>query len=175
MVSFKTEACPMALLFEWIDSTSSVLMKFCWMPTNDWHRQSFRKTYHIWPNELTIMHFYLTHETGDSLARIKIDLWTWHFKSGNYMLVAHVIGMPLTMHCTTISSSSKRPSLMRSADAKSNLWLGTDHDESNTFQTKCTRCQKLHPIWPNHARRWFHWGHRIFREGVSLRVVLLVS
>ena len=44
------------------------------------------------------MHFYLTHETGDTLARIKID---WHFKSGNYMLafqVAHVIGMPLPMH-----------------------------------------------------------------------------
>ena len=76
-------------------------MKFCWMPTNYWHRQSLRKTYHIWPNELTIMHFYPTHETGDSLARIKIDLWTWHFKSGNYMLafqVAHVIGMPLPMH-----------------------------------------------------------------------------
>ena len=91
----------MSLLFEWIDSTSSVLMNFCWMPTNDWHRQSFRKTYHNWPNELTIMHFYLTHETGDSLARIEIDLWTWHFKSGNYMLAfqaAHVIEMPLTMH-----------------------------------------------------------------------------
>ena len=58
----------MSLLFEWIDSTSSVLMKFCWMPTNDWHRQSFRKTYHIWPNELTIMHFYPTHETGDTLG-----------------------------------------------------------------------------------------------------------
>ena len=115
------------------------------MPTNEWDRQ-------------------------------KIELWTWHIKPGNFMLtfqVAHVIGMPLRMHCTTISSSSKRPSLMRSADAKSNLYLGTDHDESNTFQTESTRCQKLHPIWPNHARRWFHWGHRIFREGVLLRVVLL--